>query len=119
VSATRCEPPLPAFRGATVLGRAAGEAFLGLTLRAGRLVGPEIGPNQVRLPSSLGCCCASRRSATPPMLSLQIGLARQHRQQRILPQLIVVVEILIAPREAVDSLPHQLATVCSTNSGLR
>lgn len=43
------------------------------------------------------------------MFSLYIGLARQHRQQRILPQLIVVVEIFVAQREAVDSLPDQLA----------
>jgi hypothetical protein len=36
-------------------------------------------------------------------------LARQHRHQRIMPQLIMVVEIFIAECDAKDPLPDQRA----------
>ena len=45
----------------------------------------------------------------PPVLALHVPLAGQQRQQGILPQLIVVVEILVAQGDAVHALPHQLA----------
>jgi len=46
--------------------------------------------------------------ALPPALfPPHIGLARQHRQQRIGPELLMIVEILVAQRQTIDSLPHQ------------
>ena len=41
----------------------------------------------------------------------RLSLDVEIRQQRILPQPIVIVEIFVAQREAVDSLPDQLARI--------
>ena len=43
------------------------------------------------------------------MFALYVPLAGQQRQQGILPQLIVVVQILVAQSDTVHALPHQLA----------
>jgi len=43
------------------------------------------------------------------VLALHVALASQQRQQGILPQLIVVVQVLIAQGDAVYALPHQFA----------
>ena len=43
------------------------------------------------------------------LLARQIALARKQRQQRIVPQLVVIVEVLVAQRQPVDALAHQLA----------
>ncbi len=45
----------------------------------------------------------------PPVLTLHVSLARQQRQQGILPQPIMVVQIFVAQGDAVHTLPHQLA----------
>ena len=46
-----------------------------------------------------------QRLAVPPQHRAQ--LARQHRKRRVLAQLVVIVEILIAQRQPEDALPHQ------------
>jgi hypothetical protein len=43
-----------------------------------------------------------------PALSARICLLRQHSQQRIAPQLLVIVQILIPQRQPVHALGHQL-----------
>ena len=37
----------------------------------------------------------------------RVQLARQHRERRVLAQLVVIVEVLVAQRQAEDALPHQ------------
>jgi hypothetical protein len=32
---------------------------------------------------------------------------RQHREERIVPQLLVIVQVLVAQRQSIDPLPHQ------------
>ena len=39
---------------------------------------------------------------------VQVALARQNPQQRIVPQLLMIVQILVAQRQAVDPLRHHL-----------
>jgi len=41
--------------------------------------------------------------------AFQVALARQHRQQRIGAQAVVIVEVLVTQRQAVDPLADQLA----------
>jgi hypothetical protein len=48
---------------------------------------------------------ASQRLAVGPQHRVQ--LARQHRKRRILAQLVVIVEVFIAQRQAEDALSHQ------------
>ena len=48
---------------------------------------------------------AGQRRAVAAQLRLQ--LARQHREGRVLAQLVVVVEVLVAQRQAEDALPDQ------------
>ena len=40
--------------------------------------------------------------------TLDIGLAREHGEQRIGAQLLVIVEVFVALRQAVDALPYEL-----------
>ena len=44
----------------------------------------------------------------PPLLPQRIGLIHRHRQHRIVPQLVVIVQVLVAQTESVDALPQQL-----------
>ena len=48
---------------------------------------------------------AGQRLTVSPQHRAQ--LARQHRERRILAQLVVIVEVLIAQCQAEDALPHQ------------
>jgi len=48
---------------------------------------------------------ASQRIAVGPQHRAQ--LARQHRQRRVLAQLVVIVEVFVAQRQAEDPLAHQ------------
>ena len=46
-------------------------------------------------------------------------LPGQHRHDRIVAQLVMVVEVLVAERDPVDPLPDQRRNRCSTSSGSR
>ncbi len=43
----------------------------------------------------------------PPLLAFHIRLAAQQCQQWVRAQLVMIVEVLVAQRQSVDSLPHQ------------
>lgn len=43
-----------------------------------------------------------------PLLSRGVRLPHQHRQQRIVPQIVMIHEVFIAQRKTVDALTHQL-----------
>src|SRR6266850_2580685 len=51
---------------------------------------------------------AVQRAFSCQHLSDGVALLHQHRQQRVLPQLLVIVEIFITEGQAVDPLRHQL-----------
>jgi hypothetical protein len=46
-------------------------------------------------------------------------LAGEHRQCRVVAQLVVIDEIFVAQRQRKNPLPDQLLTVCSISSGAR
>ena len=46
-------------------------------------------------------------------------LARQHRKGRVLAQLVVIVQVLVAQRQAEDPLPTSVSSGCSTKRGSR
>ena len=51
------------------------------------------------------CAFAGQRFAVGPQHRAQ--LPRQHRKRRVLAQLVVIVQVFIAQRQAEDALPHQ------------
>jgi hypothetical protein len=68
----------------------------------------QLQPVQRRLAGNRRAILAPRRE-----------LARQYRHHRIVPQLVVVVEILVAERDPEHPLTDRVATSCSMYSGRR
>ena len=58
---------------------------------------------------------ARKRRAVRP---LRLELAQQHRQQRIMPQMVVIVEILVAQRQAEHPLPTSVRTCVLDQLGI-
>ena len=58
-----------------------------------------------RVLQAIECALASQRLAVGSQYRPQ--LARQHGKRRILAQFVVIVEVLVAQRQAEDALPHQ------------
>ena len=58
-----------------------------------------------RVLQAIECAFAGQRFAVGPQHRAQ--LPRQHRKRRVLAQLVVIVQVFIAQRQAEDALPHQ------------
>ena len=68
---------------------------------------------------------ALARQRFPPIPAAEIRLPHQHGQQRIVTQIVVIVEIFKSQTQPGHALPNQFfaaapsSTVCSINSGSR
>ena len=60
-----------------------------------------------------------QRAFSRQYLFLGIRLLYQHRQQRVLPQLLVIIEIFVTEGQAIDRCATNSSTVCSIRSGSR
>jgi hypothetical protein len=71
----------------------------------------RVGPDGRQFQSVQRALARQRFATVPfphPFLPQRILFAHQHRQQWIVTQLIVIVEVFVAQREAVDALAQQL-----------